>query len=270
MESTQKNLKLKPYQQTSFDLTLQNENPTPDFPLLPLIHKVDSVRNPNKENPTSFDYFISGYILPTFCDVFGENLIYTFVGRPAYREYTTPVCFILKPEARLLQNLFLFDTGGFFDNRYSKIIDAFMDINLFRIPADSESIRKFIYRCYGNNEAYIRSISKNIDLFTTQNSEEEFAYLMLEHITNFQNVEFDSRCRTLENIIRTPINLYKYTMGIIMPKSQIKFRFIHKFLKMKRNKIDIMLYDDNSDIDNNKAVDDILYRYYQRKGYFSS
>ena len=274
MESNEKrNLELKDYQETGFDRTLKKADVSGKLLMLPLIHKIDSVRDMQRNKPTALDYFSSGYIPAVPCKVFGEDLVYTYVGRPAYRELLEPVCFILKPEPELLQNIFLFDTGAYYEDRYRRIIDEGLNIDLFRIPADRDSVIRFIEYYYGNNESYYLSHSKNIDEFSERESEEEFAYLMLEHIRTFNYLEFDARCRTLENIIRNSVSIKTYVQGIILPESLKTNEQFISFCKDMPADIDIMTYDDGSEftttIARNEAIDDILFRYYQEKGYFS-
>ena len=76
-----------------------------DYPMFPLIHCADLTRREDSNVPTAGDILRLGRIDPVPCDVFSENLVYTYIGRPAYREFKRPVCFILKPLPALLQNL---------------------------------------------------------------------------------------------------------------------------------------------------------------------
>ena len=266
-------LELEAYQETSFERTLKRTNLPLKEPMLPLIHKADSVKDPERNRLTAMDYLISGVIPVVPCKVFGEDLAYTYIGRPAYRELTEPVCFILKPEPELLQNIFLFDTGAYYGDRYRRIIDEGLDIDLFRIPADRESVIGFIECYYGTNENYLLSHSVNVNEFSERESEEEFAYLLLEHIRSFNDLDFDERCRTLENILRTPISLQTYLQGVILPRSLRENEKVAPFCDKNSGIIDIMTYDDIAEyttpVDRNNAVDEILFRYYQEKGYIS-
>ena len=270
-EKENKYLFLKDYRETGFERILDQANEKPHLPLLPLIHKADSVPDPGWNDPPALDYFASGFIPAVPCDVFGENLVYTFIGRPAYRELKNPVCFILKPAPELLQNIFLFDSGGYHNDRYRRIIDKGLEIDLFRIPAKRDYIVRFIQYYYGNNRNYYFSHSKNINEFTLRGSEEEFAYLMLEHIRSFNALEFDARCRTLENILRTPISLDMYAEGIILPESLKENESVRSFLETRDRKFDLMYYDDlhefTTQAARNYAIHIILARYYEEKGY---
>ena len=272
-EKTKKHLILKDYRETGFERTLNQVQEKPHLPMLPLIHKADSVFDPKRMKPTALGYFAAGFIPAVPCKFLGEKLVYTFIGRPAYRELKTPVCFILKPASELLQNVFLFDTGAYYYDRYRKIIDEGLGIDLFRIPAKQDYIVRFIEYYYGNNRNYYFSHSKNINEFALRESEEEFAYLMLEHIRSFNALEFDARCRTLENILRTPISLDNYMEGIILPESLKKNELVRLFFETRNQKFDMMYYNDLHDFTTpkarNYAIDIILTRYYEEKGYMA-
>ncbi len=111
-EKTKKHLILKDYRETGFERTLNQVQEKPHLPMLPFIHKADSVFDPKRMKPTALDYFAAGFIPAVPCKFFGEKLVYTFIGRPAYRELKTPVCFILKPASELLQFVFYL-TGAY-------------------------------------------------------------------------------------------------------------------------------------------------------------
>ncbi len=268
-----KTLTLKKYKKTSFEASITDVKPDPSLPLFPLLHKADSARQSGKEKPTALDYFRSGFIEPVPCDVFGENLVYTFIGRPSYRELSRPVCFVIRPAPELIQNVFLFDTGAYHENRYRKILDNELDINLFRIPADQDMIKRFITLNYGDNAYYYFSLAKDKNLYRLMDSVEEFGYSMLERIVEFKKVFFDTRCRTLENILRTPISLEKYLMAVILPHSLSENQLFLSFCKKAGSSFEIMYYDDSpgsaDSVSNNRQIDHILLKYYLEKGYIS-
>ncbi len=264
---------LKSYQPTGFERALADIPASSLMPMLPLIHKTDTVRQRGQSELIADDYFASGSIIPVPCDVFGEDLIYTYVGRPAFRELRRPVCLILDPAPELLQNLFIFDTGAYAANRYSKIVDNIMDVNLFRIPADADSIRRFIVYQFGSNENYYRSKpleNRKIDLM---DSLEEFDYSMLVNLFKFSRLDFDTRCRTLENIVRTPIPLDKYLQGVILPESRSGCEAFAMLRRSCGKGFDVLCYDDEQGAlpaeECNSRLDHTLYKYYTDKGYMT-
>lgn len=269
--SENKTLILKPYEPTGFEKQLQGVSLDPRMPLLPLIHKVDMVKREGRDDPTAADYFESGEIQPVLCDVFGEELVYTFVGRPAFRELRRPVCFILRPEQELLQNLFIFDTGGYFTDRYWRILDNLQDINLFRIPAESDAIRRFITLFFGDNESYFWGDPQKLRDLNPLDSIEEFGFSLLLRMLNFSKLDFDTRCRTLENILRTPIPLGKYLQGVILPESEDANPAFTAFRRRCSSSFETLFYDDEQGQAAaetcNERLDKVLFDYYLDKGY---
>ena len=274
MESILENpLALKPYERTSFEDSLERVSVDPGMPLLPLLHTVGLTQRTGREDPIAADYFSTGCILPIPCDIFGENLIYTFVGRPVFPEFQRPVCFLLKPEPELLQNLFVFDTGAYATNRYGTIVENKTDINRFRIPARADAIRRFIAWEFGDNERYYYGLSKDNREFHLMNSQEEFDYSILKKILAYDRMNFDSRCRTLENIIRTPIPLQYYLQGVILPESRKEDAAFREFCSrpLPGFAFDIILYDDEQGRADaktcNSRLDTALFMYYVDKGF---
>ena len=268
-----KTIILKEDEQTNFEKSLAKVQTDFSMPLLPLIHKADCKEREGQTNITALDYFETGVIDPVPCDVFGEDLVYTFVGRPSFRELNIPACFIIKPVEELIQNIFVFDSGAYYANYYSKVVDNKLDINLFRIPANEEMIKKFITLYYGDNTYYYFGIGKNTESQEIKNSVEEFDYLMLVRVVEFLKAEFDTRCRTLENILRTPISLEKYLMAVIVPNSMLKNKSFCSFQKTFGKNIDIIFYDDDfgqmGATKCNRQIDRALIKYYLEKGYIS-
>ena len=262
---------LRDYQQTAFERELYSVELPSGFQMFPLIHSADTVRHPDSNNLTADDILRNGKILPVHCDVFNEDLIYTYIGRAAYREVKCPCCFIIKPQPELLQNIFIFDTGAYYEKRYSMLLDNVLDVNLFRIPADADYIRKFIMSYFGDNKRYLYSYPIRHNELDKLSHLEEFSYIMLENLTTFDSIGFDDRCRTLENIVREPIDLRKSLQGILFPQSVLESgRYIEWIEKMPVN-LDIMTYDDSAGLADSHACQDsmikILDQYYQEKGY---
>lgn len=265
---------LKNYRQTGFDRGLRNVSFSALMPMLPLIHKADTVARPDRNTLVAEDYFAGGAIRPVPCDVFGEDLIYTYVGRPAYRELLRPVCFILRPAPELLQNLFIFDTGAYCTNRYGKIVDNVVDVNHFRIPAEADTIRRFIIRYFGDNESYYWGLPRDQHEIEMMDSLEEFDYSMLMKVLRFSRLGFDTRCRTLENILRTPISLEKYLQGVILPESRSAGAAFMAYRDRCGADLDILLYDDERGQAGagicNSRLDAALFEYYADKGYMTN
>ena len=262
---------IKKYSETSFEKSLEHAKDYENIKVLPLIHKADGMRV-RESVKCSHDYFKSGKIETSKCDVFNEELVYTFVGRPAYKETIFPVCFVLEPDESLLENVFVFDTGAYFEKRYSQIVENDIDINNYRIPANIETIKKIISLFDGNNMKYYISIGTNIEKMMDidiLDSEELFSYALLNSIRKFCDLQFDTRCRTIENVARNPIELSKYLKAIVISTDQSRTKEFNDFISMINRPVDILRYstfDINAGSESNQRVKKILYKYYIKKG----
>ena len=257
---------LKDYSQTSFEKELDQVRLPDGFPMFPLVHSADTVRHPGSNNLTADDILRTGMITPVHCDVFGEDLIYTYIGRAAYREVSCPCCFIIKPLPELLQNIFIFDTGAYYEKRYSMLLDDVLDINLFRIPAKTDYVKKFILSYFGDNGRYLYSYPMKHDALNKLSHLEEFSYIMLESLEKFDSIGFDDRCRTLENIIRGPISLRDSLQAVLFPQSMLESGRYGNWAERMPADVEIMSYDDSEGQDSMIRVMD---KYYQEKGYIS-
>ncbi len=273
MSAADQTHELKAYRPTAFERELRDIPPDHLMPMLPLIHKADTERLPGRGEPLADDYFSAGALFPVPCDVFGEDLVYTYVGRPAFRELRRPVCLILDPAPELLQNLFIFDTGAYCTNRYGKIVDNIMDVNQFRIPADTDAVRRFIVYRFGSNENYYRSLPREDRKIEMMDSLEEFDYSILVNLLRFSRLDFDTRCRTLENILRTPVPLDRYLQGVILPESRSESEAFLAFRRRADTGFDILYYDDEQGrlpaAECNSRLDSMLFDYYTDKGYMT-
>ena len=274
MSAAEKKNVLREYQQTGFELQLSGVSLADSGPMLPLIHSADAVRNPDRNEPTAADYFACGQIMLVPCDVFDENLVYTYVGRPAFRELRRPVCLILRPAPELLQNVFVFDTGAYCMDRYSKIVDSIADVNRFRIPADAEAIRRFIKCHFGDNRGYYWSQTNMQREYELMDSSEEFGYSVLVRLLRFSKLEFDTRCRTIENILRTPIPLEKYLQAVIVPMSLAEEETFRAFRQRPEANFEVLQYNDEQGSHPaeycNTQLETVLFNYYVEKGYVSN
>ena len=261
------------YRTTRFETAAASVCVPPDYPMFPLIHCADLTRQ--TRGALSAERILRlGRIEPVMCKVFGEELVYTYIGRPAYREFLRPVCFILKPLPGLLQNLFVFDTGAYSESRYRRLVDSFQDIHLFRIPADMDSVRKFILKYFGSNENYFFSRASGHPLSDPMDSLEEFSYEAFRVLDSFRVLGFDDRCRTLENIIRGPVVLAHALQGVILPESGRRPDDYPGWDGSVPPGVDLMTYDDRNGLASpgecHESLNRVLYGYYREKGVFKS
>lgn len=103
------------------------------------------------------------------CSLFkGDNLLYFFVGRPAYKTSNLPISdFWLTPIAFVFRNplpitpkrIFPFDSGAFVERRLG---EEFADFELcrFELGGDYNNIRKIIKVFFGSVGKYMRAQAK--------------------------------------------------------------------------------------------------------------
>ena len=94
---------------------------------------------------------------------------------------------------------------------------------------------------------------------------------MLENLTTFDSTGFDDRCRTLENIVREPIDLKKSLQGVLFPQSVLESGRYEEWIEKMPVDLDIMTYDDSAGLADSQSCQDsmikVLDQYYQEKGY---
>lgn len=111
------------------------------------------------------DIIDSGVIHPTKCQVFAEDLVYFFYGRPAYRRQEqqqlrisakSPVIIVLAPTIEELgTRVFPFDSGAF-DTRYESWKHADMPVMDFVLPCKFGAPQRHVSEFFGSNSNYLK------------------------------------------------------------------------------------------------------------------
>jgi hypothetical protein len=134
----------------------------------PLVHTSDAYR--------FADILSEKALLPVQCDVFGEPVVYAFLGRPAYRtrqqtndrlHFDLPIVVIVKPDSALPTpaRVFPFDTGAFEKGLYKRYFHKDTEVLDFEIGNSKDQAAKFIAMLYGNfREYFIGETGKNVDI----------------------------------------------------------------------------------------------------------
>lgn len=130
-------------------------------PRLPLVHTTDAYLFANAAD--------SGQLKPRRDDVFkGENLIYLFYGRPAYRansrqgpgalSHYLPLCLIFSKDTPLeIKRVFPFDSGAFADGLYGPFIHHAMSLEDFSLHVDPSSPGRLISMYYNSVDSYLNA-----------------------------------------------------------------------------------------------------------------
>ncbi len=114
-------------------------------------------------------------LVPTACPVYGEDLLYLFYGRPAYKPLSLeeagdmpellPVCFVLDPSVLAsVERVVPFDSGGF--SRYRRHLGAAPRLEQFEVLDDPTAPARVVGAFYGTNRRYFdQRPSKGVDDF---------------------------------------------------------------------------------------------------------
>lgn len=104
-------------------------------------------------------------MLPKRCDVFEQDLLYAFYGRPAFRRSEdqqlrltakAPVVIVFTPRlADLGCRMFPFDTGAF-EERYHSWVHRGMGLQDFEIECSCEAAQRHVSAFFLTNEKYVR------------------------------------------------------------------------------------------------------------------
>ena len=163
------------------------------------------------------------------CKVFGEDLLYIFYGKPAYRvsggEKPTsdpgpfPVTFILKAEAAMpLKRLFPFDTGALANNIYADVCEDSTNPAKYELKADSIQIQKFVSYFYDTAKNYYFR-KPQINSGDIHGFSEEVRHI-IALIENKSRTSSDNRGYTLEAQVDIPIPLKAtHVEAIILPSN---------------------------------------------------
>lgn len=180
-----------------------------------------------------FDDILTGDVLePSRCDIFKENLIYLFYGRPAYRakdgnnarlEFEWPIVFIFDPtKISDIKRVFPFDTGAFAQRIYSEFFDPHSEIMDFSLDPNLETLAKTVGAFYQSHEEYyLGETRKNVDIphrqFEAQGIHE------LARLPGVQGVKSNSRPRderssAIELQVGEAITLKDALLAVVLPE----------------------------------------------------
>lgn len=115
----------------------------------------------------------------THCDVYGEDLLYLFYGRPAYRPFAEvestsqpgfrPVCLLLDPSSiNGIARLLPFDSGAFSKQLYQRHVPPYMTLEHFALSGGVDTAARFVTAFFGANRAYyLGRLRRDLDLSPT-------------------------------------------------------------------------------------------------------
>lgn len=105
-----------------------------------------------------------GKISPQHCEVFKEDLLYFFYGRPAYRKVSgesvnttakAPAVILFKPQAvQPVKRIYPFDSGAF-PKLYSRWLAGGMHLDDFALGDDALMAQRHVRAFFGSNRNYL-------------------------------------------------------------------------------------------------------------------
>lgn len=187
----------------------------------------------------AFRGIITGEVIrPTKCDVYEEDLIYLFYGRPAYRvnqsashrlPWSVPILFVFDPEKTFsLRRIMPFDSGAFAKGMYGKTFADRSRSSDFELEPELESAQRLVTGLYGGNKEYYRGeTNKILELSDFDFELQGIQYLAQQpgqQMPNSSN-KLDERASAVEIQISNEINIGEATLALFVPETLITNRY---------------------------------------------
>jgi hypothetical protein len=220
--------------------TLQNhvQSTAEAVPRLPLMHTTNSWH---------FRTILATATLqPTWCDVFKEDLLYLFYGRPEYKpSHERPptshlggasICFILSPDClSSIKRIYPFDSGAFARQLYkAQLLDG-MTLEDFSLPAVADIPPRVVRSFFGSNENYYFGNaveSKSIDPL-------EYEVQCYYNLIREQGTaDYDDRRSSIEISTTASITLSDTSVkAVVLPKNLLDSTSVNTTLRSWKAKI---------------------------------
>lgn len=190
----------------------------------------------------------SGFFAPNPCPVFGEDLLYFFYGRPAFRLSDTigmnaraPVIVVLDPSLICRgKRLFPFDTGAFAKKRFQKWVHDNMQLADFELACTDEAPRRHVQSFFGTNKAYLYVKPANPPLPYEGEFEVESIVSML---TDRDSEQSDDRRLAIELQVDEPVPFdVSSVLALIFPDELRQAAWLDSYLKGSGAGIEILTY----------------------------
>ncbi len=163
---------------------------------------------------------------PRLCPVYGENLLYLFYGRPAYRIRERgrheiaycPICFILKLNRHLLglKRVMPLDSGGAFEGRFAPHIEAH-EKDLLELDASINSARKLVDVFYKDNRTYLLGQCRPLSEFVGASPDLVKKYVNMLHDVEVSRA--DDRRSAVEFQATTTVVLKDDVQAVVLPEA---------------------------------------------------
>ncbi|MEO8403284.1 MAG: hypothetical protein ABI480_01760 [Chitinophagaceae bacterium] len=170
------------------------------------------------------DIMDSGKLSPLPCKVYGEDLLYLFYGKPAYKSselsnsrltFMMPICFIINNNAvSTIKRAVAFDSGAF--DLYSPFLHKNMTREQFLVSPTKDALNKMVHYFFNGNDPYFTGdAQKNLDYDHIHFQVEGYHSI----ITGVHKTIEDDRKGSLEVQLDYPIALNEANIeAIILPE----------------------------------------------------
>lgn len=186
---------------------------------LPLVHTTDCFTLRLIER--------SHQVQASYCAVFNEALLYTFYGKPAYRDSRAvspvrdvsffPVCFVFKPGMLfgLAKRLYPFDTGASQIGLYEPVVSASDALVDYELTAAADTARRIVRCFFDVDQGYLGGRAKDGMAFAAGDTQANSYYKL---IRGGGDPECDDRCSTIEVQLGSDLDLRSaLLMAVILP-----------------------------------------------------
>lgn len=238
-----------------------------DQPILPLMHSTTCEKTEN--------ILENNLLSVTPCEVFGQNLLYFFYGKPAYRvsskisdsstSYTlAPCCFIINPGKIKPEHIYPFDTGAFAADRYDEITKMRTEMGEYELSDHIDDIPQFVCMFYANNQNYLEGT-----VSVANGVETTIAVRALTDLLGSSGfLKYDDRARTIEISTAENVELSDVIEAIVIPvpfkRNDAFTEFIKKYPGVKV--LTYMPHYPNPVANYNEAVFQIVFSYLASRG----
>lgn len=163
---------------------------------------------------------------PRRCSVYGEDLLYLFYGRPAYRIKDRgfheiaycPICFILKLNRGSLglKRVMPIDSGGVTDGRFSPHIEPGQR-DLLELDTSVDAAQKLVDVLYEDNRSYLYGACQPLDRFVDAPDDLVKQYVNMLHDAEVSRA--DDRRSVVEFQATTKVSLKDDLQAVVLPEA---------------------------------------------------
>jgi hypothetical protein len=174
-------------------------------------------------------------IIPKWCEVFQENLVYLFYGRPAYRSskgqlpgesvLLCPMCFVFRPHSvpKRPARIFPCDTGAVYRNRFRPYLTK-QDLSGLELDSRIESARRLVPLFFSTNRNYFYGKAVTSLNVTSGSVAHRFHQLLLAKGPR----SFDDRKSVVEVQVREPVSLRDKLSFVVLPLEFLDYPKVRK------------------------------------------